>query len=396
MKILVLNSGSSSIKFKFFDDNIVKASGLVEKIGEQNSKVMLKNTLNDEKFERELAIKDHEQGLKIVNELFNESGILEDLNALDGCGHRIVHGGRNLSEHCLVDDYVLKEIDRVSIFAPLHNPAHLAGIKTMIKAAPKVPNVAIFDTAFHRTMPDFAYMYALPYEYYDEHNIRRYGFHGTSHAFVSARAAKLLAKDKNDLNAISAHLGNGASVCAIEKGKSVDTSMGFTPLEGLIMGTRCGDLDPAILPFISNLKGLSIEEIDTLMNKKSGLYGICGFNDFRDIEVQIEKGDDKARLAFDMFCYRLVKYIGSYFAILPKTDAIIFTGGIGENDALVRKKVCEKLIHLGVELDVESNMQRNLGERMISTPNSKIKVFIIPTDEELEIARITEELINKS
>lgn len=396
MKILVLNSGSSSIKFKFFDDKIVKASGLVEKIGEQNSKVMLKNTLNDEKFERELAIKDHEQGLKIVNELFKESGILEDLNALDGCGHRIVHGGRNLSEHCLVDDYVLKEIDRVSIFAPLHNPAHLAGIKTMIKAAPKVPNVAIFDTAFHRTMPDFAYMYALPYEYYDEHNIRRYGFHGTSHAFVSARAAKLLAKDKNDLNAISAHLGNGASVCAIEKGKSVDTSMGFTPLEGLVMGTRCGDLDPAILPFISNLKGLSIEEIDTLMNKKSGLYGICGFNDFRDIEAQIEKGDDKARLAFDMFCYRLVKYIGSYFAILPKTDAIIFTGGIGENDALVRKKVCEKLIHLGVELDVESNMQRNLGERMISTPNSKIKVFIIPTDEELEIARITEELINKS
>lgn len=396
MKILVLNSGSSSIKFKFFDDNIVKASGLVEKIGEQNSKVMLKNTLNDEKFERELAIKDHEQGLKIVNELFKESGILEDLNALDGCGHRIVHGGRNLSEHCLVDDYVLKEIDRVSIFAPLHNPAHLAGIKTMIKAALKVPNVAIFDTAFHRTMPDFAYMYALPYEYYDEHNIRRYGFHGTSHAFVSARAAKLLAKDKNDLNAISAHLGNGASVCAIEKGKSVDTSMGFTPLEGLVMGTRCGDLDPAILPFISNLKGLSIEEIDTLMNKKSGLYGICGFNDFRDIEAQIEKGDDKARLAFDMFCYRLVKYIGSYFAILPKTDAIIFTGGIGENDALVRKKVCEKLIHLGVELDVESNMQRNLGERMISTPNSKIKVFIIPTDEELEIARITEELINKS
>lgn len=396
MKILVLNSGSSSIKFKFFDDKAVKASGLVEKIGEQNSKVILKNTLNEEKFERELAIKDHEQGLKIVNELFKESGILEDLNALDGCGHRIVHGGRNLSEHCLVDDYVLKEIDRVSIFAPLHNPAHLAGIKTMIKAAPKVPNVAIFDTAFHRTMPDFAYMYALPYEYYDEHNIRRYGFHGTSHAFVSARVAKLLAKDKNDLNAISAHLGNGASVCAIEKGKSVDTSMGFTPLEGLVMGTRCGDLDPAILPFISNLKGLSIEEIDTLMNKKSGLYGICGFNDFRDIEAQIEKDDDKARLAFDMFCYRLVKYIGSYFAILPKTDAIIFTGGIGENDALVRKKVCEKLIHLGVEFDVESNTQRILGERMISTPNSKIKVFIIPTDEELEIARITEELINKS
>ncbi|EOH7147263.1 acetate kinase [Campylobacter coli] len=396
MKILVLNSGSSSIKFKFFDDKVVKASGLVEKIGEEKSKVILKNALNDEKFERELPIKNHEHGLQIVNELFKESGILEDLNALDGCGHRIVHGGRNLSEHCLVDDYVLKEIDRVSIFAPLHNPAHLAGIKTMMKAAPNVKNTVIFDTAFHRTMPDFAYMYALPYDFYDKHNIRRYGFHGTSHAFVSARAAKLLGKDIEDLNAISAHLGNGASVCAIEGGKSVDTSMGFTPLEGLVMGTRCGDLDPAILPFISNLKGLTIEEIDTLLNKKSGLYGICGFNDFRDIGVKIEQGDDKARLAFDMFCYRLLKYIGAYFTVLPRTDAIIFTGGIGENAALVRQKVCEKLSHLGIELDTELNNEKTSCERVISTANSKVKIFIIPTDEELEIARVTEELINKS
>ncbi|XAK47633.1 acetate kinase [Campylobacter coli] len=396
MKILVLNSGSSSIKFKFFDDKVVKASGLVEKIGEEKSKVILKNALNDEKFERELAIKNHEHGLQIVNELFKESGILEDLNALDGCGHRIVHGGRNLSEHCLVDDYVLKEIDRVSIFAPLHNPAHLAGIKTMMKAAPNVKNTVIFDTAFHRTMPDFAYMYALPYDFYDKHNIRRYGFHGTSHAFVSARAAKLLGKDKEELNAISAHLGNGASVCAIEGGKSVDTSMGFTPLEGLVMGTRCGDLDPAILPFISNLKGLTIEEIDTLLNKKSGLYGICGSNDFRDIGVKIEQGDDKARLAFDMFCYRLLKYIGAYFTVLPRTDAIIFTGGIGENAALVRQKVCEKLSHLGIELDTELNNEKTSCERVISTANSKVKIFIIPTDEELEIARVTEELINKS
>ncbi|EMB5524478.1 acetate kinase [Campylobacter coli] len=396
MKILVLNSGSSSVKFKFFDDKVVKASGLVEKIGEEKSKVILKNALNDETFERELPIKNHEHGLQIVNELFKESGILEDLNALDGCGHRIVHGGRNLSEHCLVDDYVLKEIDRVSIFAPLHNPAHLAGIKTMIKAAPSVANAAIFDTAFHRTMPDFAYMYALPYDFYDKHNIRRYGFHGTSHAFVSARAAQLLGKNKEDLNAISAHLGNGASVCAIEGGKSIDTSMGFTPLEGLVMGTRCGDLDPAILPFISHLKGLTIEEIDTLLNKKSGLYGICGSNDFRDIGVKIEQGDDRARLAFDMFCYRLLKYIGAYFTVLPRTDAIIFTGGIGENAALVRQKVCERLSHLGVELDIELNNKKASCERMISTANSKVKIFIVPTDEELEIARITEELINKS
>ncbi|EAJ7067233.1 acetate kinase [Campylobacter jejuni] len=396
MKILVLNSGSSSIKFKFFDNKIVKASGLVEKIGEQNSKVVLKNTLNNESFERELTINNHEEGLSIVNELFKESGILADLNALDGCGHRIVHGGRNLSEHCLVDDYVLKEIDRVSIFAPLHNPAHLAGIKTMIKAAPSVANAAIFDTAFHRTIPDFAYMYALSYDFYDKHNIRRYGFHGTSHAYVSSRAAKFLQKDQNELNVISAHLGNGASVCAIEKGKSMDTSMGFTPLEGLIMGTRCGDIDPAILPFISHLKGLTIEEIDTLMNKKSGVYGICGYNDFRDIEREIEQGNDKARLALDMFCYRLVKYIGSYFAVLPKTDAIIFTGGIGENDSLVRQKVCERLAHLGIELDFELNKQRISGERMINHANSKLKVLVIPTDEELEIARITEELIGKN
>ena len=361
MKILVLNSGSSSIKFKFFDNKIVKASGLVEKIGEQNSKVVLKNTLNNESFERELTINNHEEGLSIVNELFKESGILADLNALDGCGHRIVHGGRNLSEHCLVDDYVLKEIDRVSIF-----------------------------------MPDFAYMYALPYDFYDKHNIRRYGFHGTSHAYVSSRAAKFLQKDQNELNVISAHLGNGASVCAIEKGKSMDTSMGFTPLEGLIMGTRCGDLDPAILPFVSHLKGLTIEEIDTLMNKKSGVYGICGYNDFRDIEREIEQGNDKARLALDMFCYRLVKYIGSYFAVLPKTDAIIFTGGIGENDSLVRQKVCERLVHLGIELDFELNKQRISGERMINHANSKVKVLVIPTDEELEIARITEELIGKN
>ncbi|MFQ6341679.1 acetate kinase [Campylobacter sp. VTCC 70190] len=394
MKILVLNSGSSSIKFKFFDDKIVKASGLVEKIGEQNSKVSLKNVLNNENFERELAIKDHEQGLKLVSELFKESGILADLNALDGCGHRIVHGGAKLKEHCLVSDAVLEELERVSVFAPLHNPAHLMGIKTMLKAAPSVSNAVIFDTAFHGTMPDFAYMYALPYEFYEKHSIRKYGFHGTSHSYVSSRAALLLGK--KDISCISAHLGNGASVCAIKQGQSVDTSMGFTPLEGLIMGTRCGDLDPAILPYIERLKNLNSDEIDSLLNKKSGVYGICGFNDFRDIAKQIEQGNDKARLALDMFCYRLVKYIGAYFAVLPKTDALIFTGGIGENDTLVRRKVCENLAHLGMELDFELNEQRSSKERMINHTHSKVKILIIPTDEELQIARITGELISKN
>ncbi|MBZ7969806.1 acetate kinase [Campylobacter sp. RM3125] len=393
MKVLVLNSGSSSIKFKFFDDKIVKASGLIEKIGEETSKVVLKNTLSDEKFERDIAIKDHEHGLQVLNELFKESGILEDLKVLDGCGHRIVHGGKTLTKHCLIDDHVLNEIDRVSVFAPLHNPAHLAGIKTMIKAAPNVPNVAVFDTAFHQTMPDYAYMYALPYEFYDKDGIRRYGFHGTSHAYVSSKAANLLGK--KSVNVISAHLGNGASVCAVENGKSVDTSMGFTPLEGLVMGTRCGDMDPAIIPFISKARGLNIEEIDNLMNKKSGVYGICGYNDFRDIESRVEKGEDKARLAFDMFCYRLVKYIGAYLAVLPGTDGIIFTGGIGENSSLVRQKVCEQLSHLGIDLDLNLNNQRMSTERIISTTDSKIKVCIIPTDEEFEIARVTEELVNK-
>ncbi|MBK1963671.1 acetate kinase [Campylobacter novaezeelandiae] len=395
MKILVLNSGSSSIKFKLFDNEVVKASGLIEKIGENGSRVELKNTLTGEEFEKKVDIKNHEEGLKITNELFKESGILTDLSELDGCGHRIVHGGKELSEHCLIDDKVLEQIDKVSIFAPLHNPANLAGIKTMIKAAPNVKNVAVFDTAFHSQMPEFASMYALPYEYYEKYNIKKYGFHGTSHAYVSKKAALFLNKDYNSFNAISAHLGNGASVCAIENGKSVDTSMGFTPLEGLIMGTRCGDIDAAILPFIAQTQNLSMQEIDTLVNKKSGVYGICGFNDFRDIENQIEKGDKRAELALNMFCYRLIKYIGSYLAILPRTDALIFTGGIGENGNLVRKLVCEKLSHLGFELDEKLNDERSKKERDISKNSSKIKILVIPTDEELEITKITQKLITK-
>ncbi|HFP7760073.1 TPA: acetate kinase [Campylobacter lari] len=391
MKILVLNSGSSSIKFKLFEKDEALASGLVEKIGEQNSKIELKDLKSDQKYKKELAIKDHEQGIELVNELFAQSGILHDLNELDGCGHRIVHGGPNLTKHCLVDDEILKEIDRVAHIAPLHNPAHLIGIKTMIKAAPKVPNVTVFDTAFHQSMPDYAYMYALPYEFYEKHQVRKYGFHGTSHSYVSKQAAYILGKDINEFNAISAHLGNGASVCAIENGKCVDTSMGFTPLEGLIMGTRCGDIDPAVLPFLAKELNLNPSDLDTMMNKKSGVYGICGFNDFRDIEAQIEQNNEKARLALDMFCYRLSKYIGSYFAILPRVDALIFTAGIGENDDIVRAKVCQKLAHLGFDIDLDKNAQLRNGE--ISKKDSKIKILIVPTEEELEIAKITTELI---
>ncbi|MEB2807747.1 acetate kinase [Campylobacter upsaliensis] len=394
MKILVLNSGSSSIKFKLFDNKIVLASGLVEKIGNNQSKIELKNAKTGTKMRRDTHIGNHEKGLQLVEELFNESGILKDLNELDGCGHRIVHGGKNLTEHCLVNDFVLEEIDRVSTIAPLHNPAHLAGIKTMLKAAPKVPNATIFDTAFHKSMPDYAYMYALPYDYYTEYNIRKYGFHGTSHSYVSSRAAILMQKE--NINAISAHLGNGASVCAIENGKSIDTSMGFTPLEGLMMGTRCGDIDPATLPFITKAKNLNADELDTMMNKQSGLYGVCGYNDFRDVVSEIQNGNNLARLALDMYCYRLAKYIGSYFAILPHTDALIFTAGVGENASLVRQKTCERLKHLGFELDDSLNESDKDGEREISKANSKVKIFVIPTDEELEIAKITEELIKKA
>ncbi|EAK3365194.1 acetate kinase [Campylobacter lari] len=391
MKILVLNSGSSSIKFKLFEKDEALASGLVEKIGEQSSKIELKDLKNGQKYQKELAIKDHEQGIELVNELFAQSGILHDLNELDGCGHRIVHGGPNLTKHCLVDDEILKEIDRVAHIAPLHNPAHLIGIKTMIKAAPKVPNATVFDTAFHQSMPDYAYMYALPYEFYEKHQVRKYGFHGTSHSYVSKQAAHILGKDINKFNAISAHLGNGASVCAIENGKCVDTSMGFTPLEGLIMGTRCGDIDSAVLPFLAKELNLNPSDLDTIINKKSGVYGICGFNDFRDIEAQIEQNNEKARLALDMFCYRLSKYIGSYFAILPRVDALIFTAGIGENDNIVRAKVCQKLAHLGFDIDLDKNAQLRNGE--ISKKDSKIKILIVPTEEELEIAKITTELI---
>ncbi|MDL0102323.1 acetate kinase [Campylobacter felis] len=394
MKILVLNSGSSSIKFKLFDNKIVLASGLVEKIGNNQSKIELKNAKTGTKMRRDTHIGNHEKGLQLVEELFNESGILKDLSELDGCGHRIVHGGKNLTEHCLVNDFVLEEIDRVSTIAPLHNPAHLAGIKTMLKAAPKVPNATIFDTAFHKSMPDYAYMYALPYDYYTEYNIRKYGFHGTSHSYVSSRAAILMQKE--NINAISAHLGNGASVCAIENGKSIDTSMGFTPLEGLMMGTRCGDIDPATLPFIAKAKNLNADELDTMMNKQSGLYGVCGYNDFRDVVSEIQNGNNLARLALDMYCYRLAKYIGSYFAILPHTDALIFTAGVGENASLVRQKTCERLKHLGFELDDSLNESDKDGEREISKANSKVKIFVIPTDEELEIAKITEELIKKA
>lgn len=394
MKILVLNSGSSSIKFKLYDDKKAVASGLIGKIGEHSSKIELKNLVINKHEQRDEPVPNHKEGVSIINEFLKTTGIVKDLSHLDGCGHRVVHGGKNLTKHCLIDKEILKEIRRVSVIAPLHNPAHLVGMKAMLEVAPKVPNVAVFDTAFHATLPDYAFMYALPYEFYKKEGIRKYGFHGTSHSYVSKKAAEFLDIKYSKFNAISAHLGNGASVCAIENGKSIDSSMGFTPLEGLMMGTRCGDIDPAIISHLVRISHFSTEELDITMNKKSGFLGICGHNDLRDVEECVQKGDKKAKLALNMYIYRLIKYIGAYFAVLPRTDALIFTAGVGENSALIRQLVCEKLVHLGFELDKKLNKSPSHSEvNMINKPNSKHKILIIPTDEELEIATITQDLI---
>lgn len=393
MKILVINSGSSSIKFKLYVENKPIASGLISKIGEHKGLIELKNLLKNSKERRDEPVPNHQRGVNIINEFLAKSHLIGSLAELDGCGHRVVHGGKKLTKHCIVDNKVMKEIRRVGVMAPLHNPAHLIGIKAMLSIAPKVPNVVVFDTAYHATLPDYAYMYALPYEYYRKEGIRKYGFHGTSHAYVSQKASQILGIKYAKFNAISMHLGNGASVCAIENGKSIDTSMGLTPLEGLMMGTRCGNIDPAVIPHLARIAGLTTEELDIIMNKKSGFLGICGHNDLREVEEQIKKGDKKAALALNMFIYRLVKFIGSYFAILPRTDALIFTAGIGENSRTVRRLTCEKLVHLGFELDLKANESAKDDSCIISTKNSKIKILVIPTDEELEIARITQDLV---
>lgn len=396
MKILVLNSGSSSMKFKLYDDERAISSGLVDKIGESVSNVRLKNLANAQDVERQESVENHQKAVKIIEDFFHESGILGSLAELDGCGHRVVHGGQNLTKPCLINDGVLAEIERVAVIAPLHNPAHLVGMRAMLKVAPKVPNVAVFDTAFHATLPDFAYMYALPYELYEKQGIRKYGFHGTSHEFVSKKAAEFLGFKPSEFNAITLHLGNGASVCAVQKGKSIDTSMGLTPLEGLMMGTRCGDIDPAVVPHLIRSLNLNATELDTLMNKKSGFLGICGHNDLRDVENLANKGDKKAQLALEMFVYRLVKYIGAYFAVLPRVDALVFTAGIGENSDTIRLKVCEKLTRLGFEIDEALNKGVRGELKLISKPSSSTKILIVPTDEELEIATITEKLVAKN
>ncbi|DAB33346.1 MAG TPA: acetate kinase [Sulfurospirillum sp. UBA12182] len=395
MKILVLNSGSSSVKFQVFEDDISFVSGLIEQIGEENSAISI--ILRDEKVvDKQIEIKSHFDGLQIAANYLLELGVVKDLNEFDGIGHRVVHGGEYFNKAMLVTDDVIEKIESLQPLAPLHNPAHLDGIRVTKKLNPLVPNVVVFDTAFHQSIPAHAYMYALPYKFYEEDGVRKYGFHGTSHHFVAKVAARMLQKDINSLNAITLHLGNGGSVTAIENGKSIDTSMGLTPLEGLIMGTRSGDLDPAILFYLSRKKGYDINELDKILNKQSGLKGICGANDMREIHSMAESGDKKAQLALDMFYYRIKKYIGSYSAILGRVDCIVFTGGIGENDDIARLESCHNLENLGIKLNVEENALRKKVAREISSDDSLVKVFVIPTNEELEIALQTQEVVKNS
>jgi len=396
MKVLVLNSGSSSLKYQLFDmeDEKVLAKGLVERIGIADS-VLEQETHQGKETLIEKDIPDHATGIKMVIDVLldKDNGVLNSMDEINAVGHRVVHGGEKFAQSTLIDKEVLNEIDEVSELAPLHNPANLTGIKVCEKLLPGKPQVAVFDTAFHQTMPRKAYLYALPYEYYEKYGVRRYGFHGTSHKYVAQRAAAMLNKPIEDLKIITCHLGNGASIAAVDGGKSVDTSMGLTPLEGLVMGTRCGDIDPAIIPFIMDKEDLTIQEVDNIMNKKSGLYGVSGVSsDSRDVEAAAADGNEQAQAAVEMFDYRVTKYIGAYMTAMAGVDAIVFTAGIGENQQDLRASIVESLAFLDVKLNEDANTVRK-QEIEISTTDSKVKVFVIPTNEELMIARETVEIL---
>lgn len=394
MKILVLNAGSSSLKFQLFGlpDLRVLASGLIEQIGEDESSARLiffDAAGQEQTIKRTAAVAEHRQAIRVMAELLSESSAMTDTSELAGIGHRVVHGGEAFHEPVLIDDHVLAAVEELIPLAPLHNPANLTGIRVAMEHAGTVPQVAVFDTAFHQTIPEYGYLYALPYRLYEEQKVRRYGFHGTSHSYVSRQAAHYLGKQRSALNIITLHLGNGASAAAVQGGKCIDTSMGLTPLEGLIMGTRSGDLDPAILFYLARETGMDIDDLDDLLNKQSGLKGICGENDMRTITEHAGQGDPPARLALAMFCYRLKKYIGAYIAAMGGVDCIVFTGGIGENSAVVRQMSCQGLERLGIILDPEKNEQRRDEIFDIQTTDSMVKILVVPTDEELEIATQT-------
>lgn len=395
MKILVLNSGSSSIKFQLFDMDGEKSLslGLVEAIGDKLGAIKVKCLKSGAVIENRVYIKDHDEGLSLIQQLLKKMDILKSFDILDGIGHRVVQGANLYSKPTLVTPKVLKDIEDISPLAPLHNYAHLKGIKTSLAQAPNVPEVVVFDTAYHQTIPQKAYMYAISYEMYEKYNIRKYGFHGSSHQYVVKTAANYLNIPLDQFNAISLHLGNGASSAAIKGGKSIDTSMGLTPLAGLVMGTRSGDIDPSVLDYICEKTGHDIKWVSNYLNKNCGLKGLCGSGDLRDVEDMIKQGDERAKLAFDIMIYRLKKYIGAYYAVLGKIDAIIFTGGIGENSSLVRSSVCKDMDHLGISIDEEVNEKRVDGIVQLNKKDMALKILKVPTDEELEIAKQTKEVI---
>ncbi len=396
MKILVINCGSSSLKYQLIDmkNESVLAKGLVERIGIQGS-VLTHRPEGMDKIVIEHPMKDHKDAIKLVLDALvdQKHGVIKDMSEITAVGHRVVHGGEKYSASVLIDDEVMKALDECTHLAPLHNPPNIIGINACRNLMTKTPMVAVFDTAFHQTMPKYAYMYALPYELYEKYGIRRYGFHGTSHRYVSNMAADMLGKNLKECKIITCHLGNGASVAAIKNGESVDTSMGFTPLEGLVMGTRCGDIDPAIVTFLQKEKGMSSSEVDDLMNKKSGVFGISGVSsDFRDIEKAAEEGNQRAQLALDVFHYEVKKYIGAYAAALGGVDAVVFTAGLGENSPETRRDICKGLEFLGIEIDNDKNKARG-KQTEVSSSKSKVKVLLIPTNEELMIARDTKEIV---
>ena len=396
MNVLVINCGSSSLKFQLInsDSEEVLAKGLCERIGIDGS--LTYQPQGGEKVKTDKAMPTHTEAIQFVIDALTDAktGVVKSLDEIGAVGHRVVHGGEKFASSVVITDEVMKAIEECNDLAPLHNPANLIGINACQKLMPGTPMVAVFDTAFHQTMPEEAYMYGLPYEYYEKYKVRRYGFHGTSHSFVSKRAAELAGKPYDQLKTIVCHLGNGASICAVKNGKSVDTSMGLTPLEGLVMGTRSGDIDPAILEFIAKKENLDIAGLMNMLNKKSGVYGLSNnlSSDFRDRDAAASKGNKPAAIALKVFAYRVAKYVGSYAAAMNGVDVIAFTAGVGENSGPVRADIMSYLGYLGIQLDGAANDSR--GEEVtISTPDSKVQVMVIPTNEELAIARETVALV---
>ncbi len=402
MRVVVVNSGSSSIKYQTFalNDCTVVVDGILERIGTPDARFK-RRWLNDhgrwEEINETCPVADHHEGFRfLLDAAVRYPTTRVAPGAFFGFGHRVVHGGEVFREPVIVDDEVIRQIKDLIPLAPLHNPSNIEAIEAVRALRPDLPNVAVFDTAFHQTMPPRAFHYALPHECYGAHHVRRYGFHGTSHHYVAKEASNYLGVPIDRLNLITLHLGNGASATALEGGRSIDTSMGLTPLEGLIMGTRCGDLDPAVPFYLARKTGKPFVAIEEILNKESGLKGLCGVNDMREIERSAEEGEEKAQLAVEMFCYRIKKYIGAYYAALGRVDAIVFTGGIGENSARVRKASCEGLAAMGILLDDGRNERESSGIAEIQCEESRVKVLVIPTDEELEIARQTIETIRRA